>query len=472
MQKRKDTLGIVVRVSDVKGRDKKGDRFISPAEQIAQASGYCKGAGFDVRVIDPQDLNVSHTTPLDERDGMSEALRLLAEGEIHGLAFSSQDRIGTLAITRDLKRRLLDAGAVLKVADNPAAEVLDAKGYLKLPSEYMSLMHEAQREEIGLRWATAQRNALARGVLPQREAYGWARAQDGRVVTDTEASKRMREAFELRAAGESYSAIARRFGWSHSTARQRIMNPAYMGVPGLVPAIVSPDLWEQANATRTSRPVPPGERTRDRLLLGLARCAGCGRTLKVVDRDGSGGTRVPRYYCKNAASESCTDRALVLADALDAFVGDWFSEALREVPRMIDVMAAAEELEQANGERDRAERELEAYVENTPASLDAAVYRRGLDKRQANVDDARARVREVSTRVARIPAGGSLIQLWEGFAVPERRDVLRGFVDRVEVSQGASRDLVTHVRIFWADGTVALSPEVADDEAGARVAAA
>ena len=70
------------------------------------------------------------------------------------------DRIGTLALTRELKERLLRAGAVLKVADNPSAEKLDARGYAKLPSEYVSLMHDAQREEIGLRWAAAQANAV------------------------------------------------------------------------------------------------------------------------------------------------------------------------------------------------------------------------------------------------------------------------------------------------------------------------
>ena len=34
----KGTIGIVPRVSDVKGRDKRGDRFISPDEQIAKFS--------------------------------------------------------------------------------------------------------------------------------------------------------------------------------------------------------------------------------------------------------------------------------------------------------------------------------------------------------------------------------------------------------------------------------------------------
>src|SRR5438876_269650 len=68
------------------------------------------------------------------------------------------------------------------------------------------------------------------------------------------------------------------------------------------PAIVTQEEFEAANAARTTQPVPPGETTRGRLLLGLARCAGCGRTLKVVRRPRADNTYVAAYYCKNAAS--------------------------------------------------------------------------------------------------------------------------------------------------------------------------
>lgn len=47
--------------------------------------------------------------------------------------------------------------------------------------------------------------------------------------------------------------------------------------------------------------------------------------------------------------------------------------------------------------------------------------------------------------------------------------MLRGFIDRVQVARGASRDLARHVRIYWSDGTLA---EIARDEADARMAAA
>jgi hypothetical protein len=72
----------------------------------------------------------------------------------------------------------------------------------------------------------------------------------------------------------------------------------------------------------------------------------------------------------------------------------------------------------------------------------------------------------LSGRLTRIPAGGSFSTLWSGFSPLERREVLAGFVDRIEIDRGARSDLAGNVRIFWSDGTIV------DNESGVRVAAA
>jgi hypothetical protein len=83
------------------------------------------------------------------------------------------------------------------------------------------------------------------------------------------------------------------------------------------------------------------------------------------------------------------------------------------------------------------------------------------------VDEAVEKVGHLSARLTRIPAGGAFSTLWGDFDASERRDVLGGFIDRIEVSRGAGSDpLADHVRIIWSDGTIA------NDEAGVRVAAA
>jgi len=179
---------------------------------------------------------------------------------------------------------------------------------------------------------------------------------------------------------------------------------------------------------------------------------------------------VDAYYCKNAASEPCPERAYVHAVELDAFVAEWFAWVLEGEPRMIDVVAAARDLEEAQAEQTKAEGELYAYVEAASA-LDGALFQRGVEARQTRVDRARARVRELSARITRLPAGGVLADLWHEFGPAERRDVLAGFLGRVEVSRGASGDLTSHVRISWSDGTLA-DLDVANDRQRIRVAAA
>jgi Recombinase zinc beta ribbon domain len=224
-------------------------------------------------------------------------------------------------------------------------------------------------------------------------------------------------------------------------------------------ALVSRELFDAVQATRTVEPVPPGAMTRNRLLLGLARCGGCGRTLKVVRRPRVDGSYVVAYYCKNAASQPCPSRAYVHADELDAFVEGWFTEALRSVHRLIDVVSAGRELEEAQRALERLERDLRGYVEVEDAT-DPVLFRQGLEARQGRVTEARERVGHLSARLTRIPAGGSLSALWGGFDVARRRPVLRGFLDRVEVGRGASADLAGNVRIFWSNGAIT------DDEAG------
>lgn len=306
-----------------------------------------------------------------------------------------------------------------------------------------------------------------------RAPFGYRKREDGRLEVHEAEAAQVREAFRQRAAGLSFAQIGRGQGWAHATNLLR--NEAYVGVARsgefvnerAHPAIVTRELFDAANAARTKQPVPPGDTTRERLLVGLARCAGCGRTLKVVRRKQRGG-HVSAYYCKDASSVPCTERAYVHADDLDRFVAGWFERALGSAPRMIDAVAAAHELEEAHGEQAAAEAELVAYVEAASA-LDAALFQRGLSARQARADGARAQVRELSARVTRIPSGGSLATLWAGFGPVERRDVLLGFLDRVEVARGASGDLAGHVRVLWADGSLAKVPE---DEERVRVAAA
>lgn len=400
--------------------------------------------------------NVSGSKPWRERE-LGEVIAACERGEAAGVIVAWQDRLSreSLAATAEVWQALEKADARLVCA----AESLDtAAGDHEMLFTIKAAVARDQWKRHKANWARAQRSATERGVANGRAPIGYRKRKGQAFTIDKRDAAKVHDAFERRAAGEPFAAIGRRYGWSHSTARQIIGNDVYLGVircgdlvrENAHPPIVSRELFEAANAARTKRSVAPGVKTRDRLLLGIARCVGCGHTLKVVT--GYGGAL--RYYCKDAATEPCPERALVHCEALDSFVGEWFRQALRETPRMVDVVAAERELEQAQHDRDKAEADLKKFVEEH-SSLEAVFFQAGIAARQKRLDEARAKVQEASARTTRLPLGGSLIELWDRFTAAERRDVLAGFLGRVDVRRGPSADLEGNVRIVWADGSVA-----------------
>ncbi|MGD0165789.1 MAG: recombinase family protein [Gaiellaceae bacterium] len=460
-----------VRVSRVGGR--KGDSFISPDEQRAAIEAWAISTGTTILEW-YEDLDESGGTL--ERPGFKSALERCRAGLTGGIVAAKLDRL-TRSVA-GLDSLLADARShgFNLVAIDLALDLDRANG--ELVANVLASVAQWERKRRADDWAAAQRNAISRGVPNGRAPIGYRKRGKGKGLEPNADAPMVLDAFRRRAAGESFAQIGRQYGWSHTTVRSVTSNEVYLGIARCgehrnehahLP-IVTRELFEAANRARTKQPIPPGETTRDRLLIGLARCRGCGHTLKHVSRSRVDGSHVSAYYCKDAASVQCGERAYVHVDLLDDFVAAWFEKALESAPRMVDVLAAGRELERAQDKEREAERELYAFVEMASA-LDPVLFQRGVSSRQARVDAARENVRDLSSRVVAIPSGGSLIELWGRFDVAERRNVLASFLDRIEVSRGASSDLVHHVRIYWADGTLALG-KVAYIEESLRVAAA
>lgn len=340
-------LALVVRVSDVKGRDKKenGDRFISPELQMATATGYAAGKGYAVKRFN--DLNVPHTTPLDRRPGMGEALKLIEAGKLAGLVVSSQDRLGPLDITKELKRRLVAADAVLLCPDNPGIENIAARGYASLPGEQMALMHEKSREEIGLRWAKAKHSAFERNVYAGAAPAGFAKV-DGALVSDGNGKRAaITAAFECRADGGSWGAVAKvltdaavetshkikgtdhkRTSWTPTAARAVVGNDIYVGnVTCTCGCGESKEVedWKMIDralflrAHRKQQTKRKGSRGdgEGQMLNGLLKCATCGYGMSC-DTSKHGG-KVYRYWrCK--ANPECSAKCVISADKIEPWI--------------------------------------------------------------------------------------------------------------------------------------------------------
>ena len=454
-----------IRVSRVAGRS--GESFISPAEQKAAIEEWARRTKTEIAEWH-EDLDYSGGT-LD-RPGFQAALERFRSRLTGGVVAAKLDRrtrsvVGLGTLLGDAREHGYNL-----VALDLGLDLHSSNG--ELVANVLGSVAQWERKRRAEDWEAARRNAVGRGIVNGRAPFGYRKGDGGRLVVVEHEAAIVRQAFELRAEGAAFSEIARKLGWSHSTTRQRLTDEAYLGVARAGDyrnesahfALVSRDLFDAVGVVRTASR-PTGATTADRLLLGIARCAGCGRTLKVVRRRRADGSYAVAYFCKNAASEQCPARAFVHADALDRHVGAWFETVIASEPRFVEAVEAAEELHDARVALERAEAELVAFVESASA-LAATLFQRGVEVRQQRVDLARQTVATRNVQARALPIGGSVADVWGCLAPGDRRAVLAGYLDRVIVRRGASSDLAGGVEIVWADGTVA------DAEERALVAAA
>jgi site-specific DNA recombinase len=453
-----------IRISKVNGRS--GDSFLSPKIQRETIERIAREKGIELGEI-VEERDISGGKKARDRQ-LGRLVEKVESGESDGLIVWKVSRF-----TRSLLDGVETAVRISKADGRLLADDFDSRA--PMAKAMIGFLAGLAEEELDARregFDEARRRAIERGVPVAQAPVGYRRGSDGRLVVHRREARKVREAFERRAGGETLTTLAREYDWPH--INRLLACETYLGVARsgsyvneqAHEPIVDRDLFMRANAARTTRPVPPGETTRERLLVGLARCAGCGRTLKVTTRKNRRGEPLPdAYYCRDASKARCPARAFVHCDVLDEHVADWFEGQLATNPVMIDAVAATRELEQAQAEEAEAAADLDGYIEVTSAR-DPARFQKGLDTRERRLEEARARVREASTRVARLPEGGSLLALWRGFDAAERRFALGEWLDRVEVSRGATANLAGHVQIVWGDG------RLADDEDDARVAAA
>jgi site-specific DNA recombinase len=456
------TCDAYVRVSRVAGRG--GESFISPAEQRGTIEEWARRTGTEIGAWH-EDLDYSGGTL--NRPGFQAALERCRSGATGGIVAAKLDR---------LTRSVVGLGTLLAEAREHGFNVVALDLGLdlhssngKLVANVLGSVAEWERERRAEDWEIARRSAIRRGIPNGRAPFGYRKRADGRFEVHEPEAALVREVFERRAAGESISQIGRRVGWSHSTTRQRLLDEAYLGVAragqhrneAAHEPLVSRELYETARVARSATR-PTGETTADRLLVGIARCGGCGKSLKVVRRRRADGSYAVGYFCKDAASEPCPRRAFARAEDLDGLVERFFAYALQRERRFAEAAEAERELDEARRAVADAEAELAAFV-TAASALDAELFQRGAEARQARLDLARAALAEVTTRTSAATnvVSGNLADLWQTLTVVERRQILAAYLDRVVVRRAGDADasLDDRVQIVWAGNVVAEPPD-------------
>jgi hypothetical protein len=182
------------------------------------------------------------------------------------------------------------------------------------------------------------------------------------------------------------------------------------------------------------------------MLGGLARCAGCGHTLKITGTTSKKtGERYPVYYCTGRYAKGlCPARASVRASVLDTHVGEHVLAALgQEDGLLAQAVEASDQIEAAARAVAEAEHELDLFVNNPKllSLLGEAKFLEGVEVRQRALDEARtilAKTRSQSSLVEEL-GDGDLLAVWPTLTIQERRRLMHGLLEQVVVSRATGR---------------------------------
>jgi DNA invertase Pin-like site-specific DNA recombinase len=414
--------------------------------------------------------NVSGSRPWRER-ALGQAVRACEEGRADGIIVAWQDRL-----SRENGLATAEVWDALGRADARlvcAAEGLDTEsGDHELTFSIKAAIARDQWKRHKANWERARRNAIERGAHIAAPPVGYRRSANGNLEPDEYADV-IREAFELRADGGSWTQVARlltergvptgrvqyyeRHGpekfeewtkrpfseqdrrWIVKSAAQLLRNPTYMGIVrsgeferiDAHEALVSRDLFERVQARRDRRTRhTEGERS---LLAGVLVCAGCGARMSQAFVQRPNGSRTPLYRCRNGVV--CSAQATITHSRVEPYVEAQALALLGAIDfGTAEHQGPSAELRTAVAE---AETELRTFVELVPATT--LGFADGLARRQSVLREARdaAGAATVNEEAWVHLSSAQTAEIYGRMALADKRKVIAACVERAVVRRGA-----------------------------------
>jgi site-specific DNA recombinase len=450
-----------IRVSRRAGRE--GESFISPEVQRKKIANWSKL--HEVEVVRWWE-EIDQSGAKLERPMFQQALARCEVGETGGIVVARLDRFARSAVDAlSSIRRLNDAGArLVSVEDNFDGSTPMGRFAIGI----LILIAELELERIKGGWVTAVSEAVGRGVhISARPPTGYKRDKEGRLLRDEPAAFFVAEIFRKRAAGASWAELARFLEenkayppsgnkhWSKVGVAGLIKNPVYLGQArsgkvvkeGAHEPLVTRAEFDAAQSVKKSVfKQHDGSLASQAMLGGLARCSGCGHTLKITgNTDRKSGQRYPIYYCIGRyAKGPCPARANARASLLDAYVEEQILRALQEEDGLLaQAVAASEQIEAAARDVADAEHELDLFVNNPKllSLLGEKKFLEGAEVRQRALDEARVALAEARSQSALADelGDGDLVSAWPSLTIQERRRLMHGLLERVVVTRADRR---------------------------------
>jgi DNA invertase Pin-like site-specific DNA recombinase len=399
-----------------------------------------------------------------DRPMFQQALSRCEAGETGGIVVARLDRFARSAVDAlESIKRLNEAGArLVSVEDNFDGSTPMGRFAIGI----LTLIAELELDRITESWSTAVKAAVERGVhISGTPPAGYRRGEDGRLVVVPEEVEVIAQVFRRRAEGASWTELAdfltasgvksskRSAAWSVTGASSLVKNRAYLGEarsgkyvnPAAHEPIVTQAEFDAAQAQRTLLKPRDGSVASLALLGGLARCAGCGHTLKIAGgRIRSTGERYATYYCVGRyAKGNCPARATIRASHLDSYVEQQVFAALTADDGFVaQALQQTDELTEAQRRLETAEHELTLYLQTDLIStVGPDAFLAGVETRQQAVDEARDELEALRAQSAvfDLLPSGDLREMWPQLELQERRTLMHGLLDRVVLQRDETK---------------------------------
>jgi DNA invertase Pin-like site-specific DNA recombinase len=450
-----------IRVSRRGGRE--GESFISPEVQRKKIADWAKL--HDVEIVQWWE-EIDQSGAKLERPMFQEALARCERGESGGIVVARLDRFARSAVDalESIKRLNQASARLVSVEDNFDGSTPMGRFAIGI----LTLIAELELERIKESWTNAAREAVARGVhISARPPTGYRRDESGRLHVEEPAASAVREVFRRRTLGASWAELARHLDaegirpptgnphWSKVGVADLVKNPVYLGQArggGFVndhahEPVVTRAEFDAAQSVKKSLFTPHDGSLASRAMLGgLARCAGCGHTLKITgNTDRKTGERYPVYYCTGRyATGLCPTRATARASLVDSHVEEQVLTALQaEDGLLAQAVAASEAIDAAARAAQEAEHELDLFVNNPKllTILGEEKFLDGVEARQQALDVARQEFAQVQQQgaLAEELGHGDLLAAWPTLTVQEKRRLMHGLLDRVVLKRATGR---------------------------------
>ncbi len=454
-EERLQTADGYIRVSKVAGRE--GESFISPEVQRKKIQAWAELHGVEI-VAWWEELDQSGKKR--DRPMFQQALARCEAGETGGIIVARLDRFARSAVDAlESIKRINAAGArLVSVEDNFDGSMPMGRFAIGI----LTLIAELELERITENWDTANREAVGRGVhVSATTPVGYQRDKNKRLVRVEPDASVVLELFVRRARGESWTELTEFLNasgvksskgtasWSITGATAIIKNRVYLGEARsgkyvnkqAHEPIVTQAEFDAAQSTRTLLRAHDGSIASLALLGGLARCAGCGHTLKIAgNTNKKDGSRYAVYYCVGRyAKGNCTERATIRASYLDDHVEHAVLTALKDTGSILaTALETTSQAEEAARLVEDAQHELELYLQADLISVVGQdAFRRGVQSRQQRLDETRQQLAQLQAR-SHINDGllpSDLLEAWPELTTPEKRTIMHGLLSQITLQR-------------------------------------